>query len=299
MAADISPGGASRHTHTAEQEAAFDQADADFNASGASKHDHSRQTQTETKVAVDWSIKNLDDDELIQPQLPMPEDGIQVNYGGTLVDQQRFGEQDPITHWVHGVTKNVTFNAVLFTRNTDEAADVEDLFDQITALTEKDDTLGRPPICIFRYGNFFSVTCLVEKADSNIVSVDKDGFVREVRLSISLRKYVPFSQQQIDPTKPAKESFYLIATSAERSYEAIARRWYGDPLKGDRIRKRHPGQAFAPRIGDKVKVPPKAIILKETIEPAFHALSLTDEEAVANFELILADRSARRIFEVV
>jgi hypothetical protein len=255
--------------------------------------------QKAAKVAVDWSIRNLDDLELIQPQLPMPEDGIQVNYGGTLVDQARFGEQDPITHWVHGVTKNITFSAVLFTRHIDEAADVEALFDRLVGLTQKDDLLGRPPICVFRYGNFFSETVLVEKADSNIVSVDKDGFAREIRISLSLRKYVPFSQKQIDPTKPAKESFYLIATSVERSYEAIARRRYGDPLLGDRIRKRHPGRAFAPRVGDKVKIPPKAIVLRETIEPSFHALSLTDEAAVENFEMILADRSSRKLIEIV
>lgn len=266
----------------------------------SARHDHSQQRQEKTsKVAVDWSIKNLDDDELIQPQLPMPEDGIQVNYGGTLIDQQRFGMQDPITHWVHGITKNITFTAILFTRHVDEAADVEDLFDQLTLLTQKDDTLGRPPICVFRYGNFFSEVVLVEKADSNIVSVDKDGFVREVRISLSLRKYVPFSQKQIDPTKPAKESFYLIASSAERSYEAIARRHYGDPLLGDRIRKRHPAEPFAARIGDKVKVPPKAIVLQESIEPSFHALSLTDEDAVENFETILADRSSRKLVEIV
>jgi len=264
-------------------------------------HDHSRQANPSktSKVAVDWRIKNLDTLEVIQPQLPMPEDGINVNFGGTLVDQARFGEQDPITHWVHGVTQNITFTAILFTRHADEAADVEDLFDQFVELTQKDPDLGRPPICQFSYGSFFSETVLIERADSNIVSVDKDGFAREIRISLSLRKYVPFSQQQIDPTKPAKESFYLIATEAERSYEALARRFYGDPLLGDVIRRRHPAEPFAPRVGDKVKIPPKAIALKESLEPQFHALSLTDEDAVDNFEVILADRSSRKLVEIV
>jgi len=250
------------------------------------------------KHVIDWQITNLDTMEKIQPQMPMPDDGINISHGGALVDQARFGEEEPITHWVHGTTRTITFSAVLFTRHTGERDLVGDLLEQILSLTRKDPNYGRPPICHFKYGTF-GETVLVEKADTNIVSVDDSGSPREVRLSITLRKYTPFSQQRIDPTKPAKESFYLIATEAERSYEALARRFYGDPLLADVIRRRHPAEPFAPRVGDKIKIPPKAIALQESLAPRFHALSLTDEDAVDNFELILADRSSRKIVEIV
>jgi len=264
-----------------------------------SAHDHTRGVNEGSKVAVDWAIKNLDSLETIRPQLPMPEGGITFTHGGTLTDQQRFGEQDPVTHWVHGITNNVTFNAILFTRHAEEADAVKDLHEQIILLTQKDDLLGRPNICHFNFGSAFADTVLIEKVTSNIVSVDNEGRAREIRLSISLRKYVPFSQQQIDPTKPPKESFYLVATEVERSYEALARAHYGDPLLGDRIRKRHPAFPFAPSIGSVVKIPPKAVILREEINPSFHALSLSDEDAVDNFERILAARNARQLVTVV
>jgi hypothetical protein len=271
----------------------------DFATTG--KHDHTRQQQLSraAKVAVDWWILNLDTLQLIQPQLPMPSDGIDVTYGGNLVDQARFGEQDPVTHWVHGVTRSILFKAVLFTRHADEAADVQDLLEQIILLTQKDPKLGRPPICQFTYGSFFNETVLIETAGTNIVSVDNVGRPREVQIAFTLRRYVPFSQKQIDPTKPTKESFYLIATEAERSYEALARRFYGDPLLAEALRRRHPAEPFAPRIGSKVKIPPRAIALREPIDPQFHALSLIDEDAVDNFELILADRSSRKVVEIV
>lgn len=250
------------------------------------------------KVAVDWSIRNLDTNELIKPQLPMPEDGVSITIGSQLVDQQRFGEQTPITHWTGGLTRNFTFNAVLYARHADEAPDLEDLLDQLIALTEKDESFGRIPICLFRYGSYLSETVLVERVDPTIVSVDSDEFVREVRLSISLRRYTPFSQSQIDPTKPAKESYLRVVSQAEQMFEAIARRYYGDPMLGDRLRKRHPEYPFAPAVGSVVKVPSRSILLKETVAPAFHAFDRDDEDAIENYERILAYRNARQIVEV-
>jgi hypothetical protein len=228
----------------------------------------------------------------------MPEDGITVTLGGNLVKQSRFGEQDPIVHWTHGVARDIRFNAVLFARHTDEAQDVMDLYESIEELAIKYEDLGRPPICMFTFG-WYSELVMVERVDPNYVSVDADWAPREIRLAFSMTKYVPFSQARIDPTKPAKESFYLIASQAEQMYEAIALSHYGDPLLGDRIRKRHPQEPFAPRVGSLVKVPPKPIVLRENVEPAFHALSLTDEDAVENFEEILAYRSARVVTEVL
>lgn len=268
------------------------------NAELRSSEDNRNTLDRQAKVAIDWSIRNLDTDELIRPQFPMPEDGVRVTIGGNLVKQARFGMQDPIVHWTHGNPRDITFNAVLFTRHKDEADAVMDLYEQIEELAIKYEDLGRPPICLFTFG-WYSEIVLVERIDPNYVSVNDEWAPREIQISFSMTKYVPFSQAKIDPTKPAKESFHLIASQAEQMYEAIALSYYGDPLYGDRIRKRHPQEPFAPRVGSLVKVPPKPIVLRETVEPAFHALSLTDQDAVDNFEEILAYRSARAVTVVV
>lgn len=250
------------------------------------------------KVAVDWSIRNLDTNELIMPQLPMGDDGVSLGVGARLVDQERFGEQDTITHWTGGAPRTFSFSAMLYARHADEAADVEDLLDKLIALAVKDEQYGRIPICLFRFGSYLSETVLVEKVDPQIVSVDARGFVREVRCQISLRRYVPFSQTQIDPTKQTKESYLRVVTQGEQMWEAIARRYYGDPMLGDRLRKRHPEHAFSAPIGAVVKVPARGIMLKETVEPAFHAFDLDDEDVVGNYERILSYRNARQIVEV-
>lgn len=250
------------------------------------------------KIAVDWSIRNLDTNELILPQLPMPDDGVQIGAGSRLVDQERFGEQNTITHYTGGGPRTFSFSVMLYARHADEAADVEDLLDKLIALTEKDDALGRIPICLFRFGSYLSETVLVEKVDPTIVSVDTAGFVREVRCAMSMRRYTPFSQSQIDPTKQTKESYLRVVAQGEQMWEMIARRYYGDPMLGDRLRKRHPEYPFSAPIGAVVKVPARGILLKETVKPAFHAFALDDEDAVDNYDRILSYRNARQIVEV-
>ena len=245
------------------------------------------------KIQVNWELKDLDHNAKLLPQFPIED--VSVTVGGELVDQGRVGFQDAITNWVRGRSRVVTFQTALFSRHKDEGVFVQAWMDDIIALATKDEELGRPPICLFTLGNALSEVVLVESADPTIVSVLKDGYPQEVRFNITLRRYVPFSQQQIDPTKPQKESFYLIASQAEQSYEAIARRYYGDPLLGDRLRKRHPDYPFAPVVGNVVRVPARSIVLQETVEPASHILSLTDTDAVAAYETVLEDRNLRTL----
>jgi hypothetical protein len=250
------------------------------------------------KFPIDWSIIDLDTNQFFFPQLPMSDGGVSLNVGSRIVSQERFGEQDSIIHYTGGSTRSFSFSAMLYARNTDESDTVEDLLDDLTQLTEKDEDLGRIHICLFRYGVYLEETVLIDRVDPQIVSVDRNGAIREVRLSISMLRYVPFSQTQIDPTKPTKESFLQVVSQGEQMWEQIARRFYGDPMMGDRLRKRHPQYAFSAPIGAVVKVPAKSVILKEVVQPSFHAFNFTDEDAVANYERILADRNARQVVEV-
>jgi len=250
------------------------------------------------KVPIDWSIKNLDHGELIRPQMPMPSDGVSFSVGSRLVDQNLFGEQNSPTNYTGGLPRDFTFTCILYSRDSEEALDVEDLLDQLIELTTKDDSLGRIPICIFNYGTYLSETVLVERVDPTIISVDSSGYVKETRCSMALKRYTPFSQSQIDPTKPAKESYLRVAAQGEQMWEAIARTYYGDPLLGDRLRKRHPQHPFFVPVGETVSVPAKSILQKEVVKPAYHAFDPDNEAAVANYERILADRNARVVVEV-
>lgn len=247
------------------------------------------------KIPVDWKIKNLDAEETFLPPYPIDETGVRVSVGGVLAEQTRFGFQDPITQWVSGRVKTITFTTVMFAvYSTDKIAGE---FKEFERLALKDETLGRPPICVFTLGSgsILSELCMVESVDHDIPPVRPDGEPRQVTLSVTIKRYKPFSQVQIDPTKPGKESYFLVATTAEATYEGVARRYYGDPMKGDRLRKRHPDMPFTPTVGTRIKVPAKSVIFRESVEPAFHVNNLEDEEATAKFEEVLEARNARKV----
>lgn len=250
----------------------------------------------ETKIADDWQIRNLDTEELLNPPYPVSENGVRVTgVGGDLAAEPRFGFQDPIVQWTSGKHKMLSFSTVLFAE--DDEADIRDKLVQFENLTLKNDSLGRPPICVFTLGNQISETVMVEEVEQEIAPVRYPaGELRKVTLTLTLVKYRPFSQVQIDPTRPGKESYYLVVTRAEASYEEIAKRYYGNALYGDRLRKRHPEMPLNPTVGNTISVPAKSIILREVVEPEFHASSLTNEEAVDRFEEIVAARAVRKAY---
>jgi hypothetical protein len=243
-----------------------------------------------SKTNVGWSIKNLDTGELHLP--PYPIDGpVHISIGGEVVDQTRFGMQEAISQWVGGRAREITFTTTLFAENAD--VDISWWFDDYVKLAEEDPALGRPPICVWTLGSWMQEMCTFVSVDAQVYQRD-DGKPLRVDLSFSLRRYAPFSQVQVDPTKRPKESYYLVVTRAEASYEALAKRFYGQPLLGDRLRKRNPAEPMSPAAGSKISIPPKSTILKERVKPEFHALDLSNAEALDNFERVLELRSMRK-----
>lgn len=246
------------------------------------------------KIPIDWSMKNLDSGELLLPPYPISESGVRISIGGVIVEQARYGFQDPLIQWTSGKTRTITFSSALFTADRTESITAQ--FAKFEKLTTKDEALGRPPIVVWNLGTWVSELVLVTAIDPEIPPIRPDGQPRQVILNFSLTKYKPFSQVQIDPTKPTKESYYLVVTSAEQSYEAIARRMYGDPLAGDLLRRRHPEEPFQPSVGAKIDIPARSIILKEEVTPRFHALKEDSQEAAEAFERILELRNVRKAY---
>ena len=250
-------------------------------------------------IPVNWSIRNLDTGALITPQLPIDGDGVRVSGGATVAEAARFGFEDPVIHWTGGKGRTLTFATMLYARTSAEAVDVEAMLDTLQRLCAKDPKLGRPPICLFTFGSTVSETVLVLDVDPVIRSVEPVlGQPREVELSITMKRYTPFSQTAINPSRPAKLSFYLVASQLEQSYEAIAKRFYGNPLLGDRLRKMHPAYPLRPALGSIVHVPPRGVIARQVVEPSFHALRLDDPEALVAYANILEARSLRKLIEV-
>ena len=245
-----------------------------------------------SKVKTDWNLKNLDTGEILNPPYPVSEEGLRYQgIGGNYQEIQRFG-MDPVSNWVSSKTRTFQFSTVLFAETSGDT--VEQDFYKLKKLASVDEDLGRPPICVFSYGKF-SVIVLIDDVSVVMKPPRDDGTCRLINLEISMRKYKPFSQVQIDPTSPEKESYYFIVSEAECSYERIARRFYGSALAGDRLRKRHPDMPFAPATGSKVHLPSKSIILREVVEPSCHSLKDDNPEVRSVFQDLLDRRSSRKV----
>lgn len=253
------------------------------------------------KESPGWTIKNLDTGKFLLPPYPIGDEGVRVEVGGVISEQERFGFQDPITQWTRGKVKVITFSTVLFAEDSTQS--ILSKLREFEKLAIKDESLGRPPVCIFTYGMALSETVLIESVDHEIAPLRSDFEPRKIELSISIKRYRPFSQTQIDPTKPKKESYFLVVKASEASWEAIAKRYYGQPIHGDRLRKRiasstgasldREAMALAPIVGSKIKIPARSIILKEVVEPSFHAFNLEDETVLDSW-LDLLDRRSRK-----
>lgn len=243
------------------------------------------------KPPVNWAIQNLDTGEKFIPPFPISSaSGIQWQLGGTWAEQARFGFQSPLLAWTNGVVDTFTFEMMLFA--THEGIDIDIPLKQFVALGQKDRRLGRPPICLFVFGSVIGETVVFAPMAPIIKSTLDNGKSREATISVTLKKYVAFSQTRLDPTRPQKESAFLVASSNEASYEAIALKHYGNPLFGDRLRKRHPDMGLAPVIGEIIKVPSRTVILSEVVTPAGHMFDATDQNASDAFETILAARNS-------
>ncbi len=247
------------------------------------------------KTEVGWKIKNIDVNEEFLPPYPISEDGVKFAVGGVYAEIQRFG-MEPISNWVGQKEGPYQFSSTFFAETTADV--IEDKFSKLRRLAQKDDNLGRPPICVFSYGNM-DFLCQVETVDVTVKSPrfhqDVRGTMQQINVDVTLRKYIPFSQKQIDPTKPRKESYYLIASAVESSYEQLAKRFYGNPLAGDRLRKRHPDMPMQPTVGAKIKIPAKAIILREVVRPGYFGFDMTKSDTADVFRDLLNRRADRKV----
>lgn len=243
------------------------------------------------KETIDWSLTNLDTGVIFRGQFNL--DDVSEVSGGVVSEQNRYGKQDAVTQWTNGKPTGYSFSTLFYSRHSEE--DAYSLFETLKSFSQKDPNLGRAPICRFVFGRFIRDQVYVEDASPTYSDVTADGTPRRIEVSVSLKRYIPFTSLNVDPNRPGGNTLYKVVSDAERSYEAIAKRFYGDPLLGDRLRKRHPDAPMAPVDGQIVEIPLRSVILQETVEPSCHVFDLEDEDAAAAFKRVLDDRAQRRV----
>jgi hypothetical protein len=182
-----------------------------------------------------WRILNTDTNEEIEGEFP-PQ-AVNEEVASVWAELAPPGRPQPVLQWVRGALDRITFSARVWSRHTLE--DVGEMIDQIKALARFDAELGRPPICIFLWGGDLAMQCVVETVGG--VQWDEirgDGKARGAVFQITLLRYEPFEQEATDTIQIPRFSLVRGAGPGD-TYESIARRAYGDAMKGVWLRQIH------------------------------------------------------------
>ena len=253
-------------------------------------------SELDSKYKVNWYIRNVDTNDTFFPQFRL-EGGVQSNFSTSIGTTSRFGFDDPVVQWASGELSSYRFKTVLFSRNAEE--EILDKFELLQSFTKRDNTVGRIPICQFNYGQYLQQLVLVKSVTYTIIDIDEEsGLPFHIDLDIELVKYTPFERRTLNPTKQFKESFHYAVSDVSQTYEQIAKKLYGDPLLGDRLRKRHPESPMAPKVGTLIKAPSKKIIKKERVYPESHIFNLDSTESNKAFQEVLDSRASKKIVDI-
>jgi len=185
-------------------------------------------------------------------------DDLQLNtVGGVYADITSVNQSHPITQWIRGQLETVTLNSEFFAEHKND--EVTTRFGDLLKLARRDDTWGRPPICMFSFGTKLSMMCFLEHvANIGFGPLRPDGTPQRIKFTLTLRNYTPNLQQPTDPSIPGHQSLWRVAKTGD-TYESIARREYGDAMVGEFLRRWH---SYRPNLveGDKVHILTKSYV---------------------------------------
>ena len=107
--------------------------------------------------------------------------------------------QNPLMQWLHGNMVTVKFQAVLFARSRED--EILSQFNQLQSFLQRDETLGRPPVCFWGYGTDVGFKCMVQKLGNvQYGELRSDGTLREIKFDITLFKVSEPELREVEST---------------------------------------------------------------------------------------------------
>jgi len=213
-----------------------------------------------------WYLYNMDTSELFQSQFEA--ENLTRDIVSRYAEHTALNRANPIIQFLNKQAETCSFGATLFRRDV-AFNTVEEDFALLQSWVEPDPTVNRPPILVFSVGDgHYNLDCILESLTG--VTYDRPTFfggVRKITFTVNLRQYQEFSLD----SGGIFETRYHISKDRDY-YELIAQREYGDPLKGDVIRKRNPAKPNM-QIGDRIPFPAIEAIRRDRVEPKSIALS--------------------------
>jgi hypothetical protein len=216
-----------------------------------------------------WVLYNLDTDEKMEGQFVA--ESVSAEVGGTWSERYALNRQHGILQFVHGNSETVSFRARFFM--TAELLGIENdpliNVDTLKKWTRRDSKLARPPLLQFWVGDgHLGLTeCILERLSGiEYKEPAQSGVLRDVSFTVNLRQWWPYDVQ----VEEGGETRYHRSKRKDY-YEMLCFREYGDPDKGDIIRKRHPTKPVI-EVGDVIKLPSADVIATLKAAPSSLAL---------------------------
>lgn len=196
-----------------------------------------------------WTIKSLDS-ELFLELLGafQPTGGVEDTQRPVLAETVTVGADRPTVQWVAGGARVVRFRSSLVSKHSLD--DIGPQLDTLRLLDTKDPTLGRAPRIAFTWSDLeIEGFARVTKRISGFWAVTE--WPKRVDFEIEIREA---HELDLDGSGDGTGETQYVTLAAGESFEALALRYYGDPIRGDLIRRENPGIAAGEVAGDRVKV---------------------------------------------
>jgi hypothetical protein len=116
-----------------------------------------------------------------------------------------------------------------------------------------------------------------------------DGSLRDIKFTITLRKYVASVQQATDPSQPESLSRYRYVKTGD-TYESIAKDEYNNAIYGEVLRRYHRYKPDLAENDDVHVLPLNYVVKRRKLVPQSVPLSDTDE-ATDRLNDLFVDRS--------
>jgi hypothetical protein len=213
--------------------------------------------ETIQNLAQRWRLESVDPevDLVIEGQYPAS-DGYRFEATPNTSASSSPGSDTPSTQWVSGGGRPgfrpVSFASVFHgDHNLDDRPAKR--WEALQRMQERDPTLGRAPRVRLTFGRNSVVGWL--KVDGKIQGYWISGLVRAVTFTIRIEPAPRVAVDTVDPR--AGETQYLSLAAGE-TFEELGRRYYGDPLRGEMIRRVNAAAlgsgGQAPEVGARIKV---------------------------------------------
>ena len=201
---------------------------------------------------IKWKLYDVDHGATIEGQFgPI---GLTRDLGSNVGEFSSLNRQDPVIQWLSGAGESYTFDAMMFA--ADSFSSIQPQIRAMENLVKRDPDLRRPPVCRFTYGTEISAMVIVENLGGIRYGEARifGGMLRSAMLTITLRKYVPYSPAEEEQTAEAPTETYYRPAKLGDTHEIVAKQRYGAAIKGVNLRARFPSLDISITPGEVVPV---------------------------------------------